>query len=279
MGDKAIYEYTNYTSPIGLVIGRYIYEYDIEHANISILHEAKEISNQIFNLLLKSSKQDREIMVGRLLEKGKSSRAAKLLEVLDNGFLQARKNIIESNQIDSHNILMTRKDSIFVLDKHLSHTRFGEVQFLLKNTYTSYYNLGLNNLVLLYGKKSIGFMKEEDFLVVKGISKSNQDLHSQYMIKFLSNLLYMAEHSDITYVLFELKDFMKKYRNRELPIGYYREFNASSKYRVLLSVHHLNTEYGLQSVSETEDIYSIDIGYNYEVLVKLYQLFSSKYFG
>ena len=69
MGDKAIYEYTNYTSPIGLVIGRYIYEYDIEHANISILHEAKEISDQIFNLLLKSSKQDREIMVGRLLEK------------------------------------------------------------------------------------------------------------------------------------------------------------------------------------------------------------------
>lgn len=279
MGDKPIYEYTSYTSPINLILGRYIYEYDIEHANISILHEAKEISDTVFNLLLKTEKLDREIMIGKLLEKGKSSNAARLLDVLDKGFLQARKNIIESNHIDSHNILMTRKDSIFVLDQRLSQTEFREIKFVLKNVYTSYYNLELSNLILLYGKKPTGFMQEEDFLVIKGISKSNQELHKPYMIKFLTQLLYIAEHSDIKYVLFELKDFMKRYRNRELSVGYYREFNAQSKFRVQISIHQINTEYGVQNISEKEDLYGIDIGFNYEVLVKLYQLFSSKYFG
>lgn len=274
---NTIYTQTNYTSPIYCVVGRYIYEYDIKHANISILHQAGEISDRTFDILQRCSKIDREIMIGKMLEKNSSKDAVRLMNILDQGFMEARKNIIVSNHIEDEYILLTRKDSIFVLDRKLDITKFGEIEFVLKNIYTSYYNLLLNNLMIFYGKKEIGFMQHEPYLVIKGISQDMQLLHKNYMIKAITRFIDMAENTALDTVIFELKEFMQKYRNRELDIGYYREFNAFSRFHITVVINGLITEYGIADVSDIEDPHNLNIGFNYEVLVRLFQIFLRRY--
>ena len=274
--DKKIYELTNYTSDAQCIIGKYIYEYDIKHANISILYNAGILSKDKYDWLSSIDKKDREILIGKLMEKNNSEDAIRISTILENGFKEARRNLIERNNIPDYNIIMTRKDSLLLVNTIPTYTKFGEVEFINKNTYTVYINIGIGNIYLFYGKRNISFMNDEYILVIKGISKELQKLHEMYFISILHNICQLLETGSVTDAIFYLRKIMRLYREKKLPIEYYREFNSSSLYRVPVNVHNIENIYGINTI-DCYSIDNIDIGYNYEVLVHLYQIIMNLY--
>lgn len=274
--DKKIYELTNYTSDTQCIIGKYIYEYDIKHANISILYNAGILSKDKYDWLSSIDKKDREILIGKLMEKNNSEDAIRISTILENGFKEARRNLIERNNIPDYNIIMTRKDSLLLVNTIPTYTKFGEVEFINKNTYTVYINIGIGNIYLFYGKRNISFMNDEYILVIKGISKELQKLHEMYFISILYNICQLLETGSVTDAIFYLRKIMRLYREKKLPIEYYREFNSSSLYRVPVNVHNIENIYGINTIGYYS-IDNIDIGYNYEVLVHLYQIIMNLY--
>lgn len=274
--DKKIYELTNYTSDAQCIIGKYIYEYDIKHANISILYNAGILSKDKYDWLSSIDKKDREILIGKLMEKNNSEDAIRISTILENGFKEARRNLIERNNIPDYNIIMTRKDSLLLVNTIPTYTKFGEVEFINKNTYTVYINIGIGNIYLFYGKRNISFMNDEYILVIKGISKELQKLHEMYFISILYNICQLLETGSVTDAIFYLRKIMRLYREKKLPIEYYREFNSSSLYRVPVNVHNIENIYGINTIGYYS-IDNIDIGYNYEVLVHLYQIIMNLY--
>ena len=64
--------------------------------------------------------------------------------------------------------------------------------------------------------------------------------------------------TDQKQMVYWLNKFIHKYRNRELPIGYYRELNQNHAYRLIDEKFKDPI-----MVSDTGDIEHLDIRYNY----------------
>lgn len=261
-----LYEKDNYVANYSSIISSYIREYDISKANINILKESNCITDDLYNYLLLSPKTEREIYVGKMIRYNNQ-----LSNVLKNGFLNARKNLFESNQIDSFSVLSIKKDAVYLIDKVLEHTQFGLINFKLANVYTSFYKIG--NLELYYGK---------ELLHVKGINDNNiKKYHNDYIYDLLLYIFEMAEDVGVVEVLLTLNQVLEKYKNLELEIGYYREFNANSKYRLNFnSITYGQDTIGLEYIEDTyENKKALNISYNYNFLCELYRIYLTRYFS
>ena len=142
------------------------------------------------------------------------------------------------------------------------------MDFKLKNTYTLYLKIERYEFYYYYNS----YTKEEK-LDVKGINDSKLILHKDYFMDFLLALFNTLQLEGIVEALSLLKNFSLSYIKRDFPIGYYREFNSESGYR-------LEDDYYIYKLSAaTEyDKHLIDIRYNYEILRDIYGLLVSFYF-
>jgi hypothetical protein len=77
----------------------------------------------------------------------------------------------------------------------------------------------------------------------------------------------LLERSSINDAIGYLSDICEQYLKRELPVGYYREFNSASLYKVSL----YDVSYGLYNASDLDKA-SIDINYNYTILRELWSI-------
>lgn len=257
-----IIEQDVYNTPINVLINTMIREYDISKANINILLYYGKISSKEYNRLLIAPKIEREKEIGLIQRYNKD-----ISETLKKGFVEFRKQLFISNKLKESDILAIRKDAVFVIDKELKDTVFGNVEFKMKNVYSSFYRIKMYQTLEMY------FSSTD--LEVKGIGDESLKLHKNFMIDYLQYIFYEAETRPIYTVLVELKNFMDAYRNKELSIEYYREFNNFSRYKTLYKV--LDQTVYLDSISG-KDIDTVDISYNYEFLNKLYQIYLNMYF-
>lgn len=272
MNDGSLMNADKYTSPVSHLVNTYIREYDIRKANINILYAQKVISLETYTRLMNSPKLVREKEIG-LMQRNDP----KISKALSNGFIKARKDLFFSNGMNEYQVLAIKKDAVFTIDKVLSNTKFDNIEFALKNIYTSYYHI--YNYEIYYSHKNDG----NYILDVKGIGDDSLELHETGIASAICEIFRNREMYDLTYTITSLKDFITQYTSRNLPIQYYREFNNRSLFKTMASLagsdYYIDIDTSTIFSDDEKDIKStLDIGYNYNFLCKIYQMYLDEYF-
>lgn len=257
------YNKDNYLTPQKYIFSSIITEYDISKANINILKYKGKINDKEYNYALSLDKKSREIYIG-LKQKNPSVSTA-----LQNGFAEFREKFVVANNFTEADIVSIKKDAIFVLNKKAKVTCFDNVVFMEKNIYNSYMNL--NRLEIYYGSDPV---TDTDKIDIKGISDELLPLHENYMICFLCTVLDYIQSNSIKEVYEMILQFEKMYRNKELAVEFYREFNADSMYRISVN----DTQYLLDTITPQE-FYYLNISTNYSIIQEIFKLVSSIYFN
>lgn len=261
-----LWKSVNYTADIDYLIGSFVREYDIAKANINILLWKGLISIEQYNFLYNADRMTRQITIGKMRASNPD-----LGKALDDGVLEVKKLFFESNNIQDYEVLAIKNDAVYIINKIPMITKFDNVEFVCKNVYTSY--LRINRIQYLY---YFDTMTKKEVLDIKGIGEQQVALHQNFFYEFLLELLNVSTVDSIETVLLLIQAFSQKYVNLDLEIGYYREFNPSSCYRIRGGLHYMNL---LADHLPEKDKGCVDISYNYSILRELYKIFSQIYFN
>lgn len=248
-----IVENAIYTAPISYIIGTYIREYDISKANINILYHENKLKQTQYNFLYSCPKIQREIYIGKMIKNN-----PELYTVLKNGIRKFRVKLYTSNSLNDSDILSIKNDALFIIDKELMNTKFDNIQFLLKNIYTSYYKI--------YNMEFY-FDRINDKLDVKGMGDSLK-YHEEYFGDLLKFLMSEAETHSPEVFIKTIRECINSFVHYEYPIQYYREFNNRSNYKSKIRI--ANESYYMNTLPEDSDPSMIDISFNYGILYTLY---------
>ena len=205
-----LYKRTLYTKKVQYIINE-IHEYDISKANISILLQGGYISQNEYNMYLQMSKMQREIAIGNLQKDSKFSK------VISDGFMQARKCLIEANNLTEDDIVSIKKDAFYVM-KRLQYTSFNNIKFTLRNSYHMF--IYCRGIEIYYGMNEFDG-NDSGIIDIKGINDNKLSLHMSYL-SFLAYIFKYVLNNNTPMAIQELMSFIQKYNNRELDIDYYR---------------------------------------------------------
>jgi hypothetical protein len=218
--DHDLWKRDLYLQDIDYIIGANIYEYDMKNAgyNLSIKYEL--LDQATLDYLGTLTKEERTIRIGLLMRDHSVYRKS-----LTASFAKMRKRFFIDNEIAEHHVLSIKKDAIFLINKSCDQTKFGSVEFVLKNRYTSFHRF--DNLEFYY--RNTG-----KTLHVKGIKDENLPYHEEFMLTFLKDVFALLETSDNKTIVSKIKKFASMYKNRKLANGFYRELNPHSMYTLKL---------------------------------------------
>ena len=216
----------NYKPQLPYIVNQFITEYDIAKANINVLLYKKAITEDQYNELYNSEKDYREIRIG-LMERYNP----KISEIKAQGIMEFRKMFCEANELQDQDILTIKNDAIYVIGKFPINTKFYNITFVRKCTYTLF--MLLDKLEVYYGCDPITGYEVID---IKGINDNTLLLHKDYMITFLCDVFYKLQNGAPQDAANTCSDFLEKYLRLELDVGFYREFNSRSQYRFDSSV-------------------------------------------
>ena len=93
---------------------------------------------------------------------------------------------------------------------------------------------------------------------IKGIGDENIKLHEDGILAFIINFFNKMQHQSKKDVLRYVTNQYSLYKQHKLPVEYYREFNASSKYRVLNNENELWDDWLDERKDELNIQYNID---------------------
>ena len=249
------YKMKNYTLDIKYLTNRFIYEYDISKANLNILYHEGVVSKKDYDLIMQFGRGQREIYFGNLQRNNKE-----ISEILANGIAKARKAFIEANNLNDMNILSVKNDAIFVIDNKPRVTKFDNIEFKLKNTYTSYFNI--NKLEIYY---YLDLVSNEENLDVKGISDERLALHAGFFLNILCEVFEAIQTNSVEHCIRLINDIYIKYINKQLPYGYYREFNSDSLFRITFP----NNMECLTTIMNPENFKYINMMNNLRIIMEL----------
>jgi hypothetical protein len=244
-------------------IGKYITEYDIEKANISVLYAMGVLDKPTYDMLYKADKQYREVYIGKMQRKDPFISQKKA-----EGIRWYRKKFIEDNNIPDNRILAIKNDAIYVIGEPCNKRQFDDlINFRIANVYTVFAKVG--KLELYYGFDPINGTERID---VKGINDAKLELHREYMIYHICSLFYNLQNCNDEKAINEQSEILEKYLTRCLPAGFYREFNADSMFRI-------NTRFStfqLHMIGD-EDVGMVDISCNLRILSDLNAILTDRY--
>ena len=267
-----LWEKTFWTAPLDYVTSTYIREYDISKANINVLLKLGLINQEQYNYFYRLNKQAREVMVGYFLQEHKDDKYG---QQLIKGIREERRLFFEANDIQDYEVLSIKNDAVFLIEKVPSVTRFDGIEFINKETFTSFYKLDRKFNKEMYYKLDIP--NDIEILEIKGMSDKAYKEHEPYMIDFLKVLFGTIETTDISEALNLLQIFSDRYIKHELDIGYYKRFDSISGYDTVIKTT-LGDMYNINYLAE-KDRGIIEIGYNYAILMNLYKYVANMYFS
>ena len=247
---EKILESKDWLSSIRYHSGRII-EYDIKSANANVLYREGAISKETYDYLIRLPKIEREIAVGKM-----EQRDSALYHTLMNGIFKLRRQLIEENNIQEEEIVRVATDAIYINRfDNLKYTKFDNVTFVPKSEYS-------NMMILLDLIVFSRYINNNIDIDVKGLGNSMQ-YHQQYMLSLIANVIYMFERVSLLDSIRYLTQMYEQYVKLQLPIGFYRELNPYSGYRV----KNMN-----MVVFEGSDVNMVDIGYNIRYLRELHNI-------
>lgn len=258
-----LYENINYTNKeIPFLISNYIREYDIRKANINILYNANVISDNEYNYLLNAPRDERQVKIG-LLEQHNPF----IVKILQDGIIKAKEQFFKANNITNNDVLCIKNDAVFLINKVAYNNKFGNIEFVNKNVYTSFYRL--NNLELYYYND---MMLGTEKIDIKGMKDQQLMLHQKYFLEFLLVTFESAQTQSIKDTLDIVITFYNRYLNLEVEKEYYREFNPESLY----SMKKISNIFSYKSPYITqEQLKQVDISHNLNMIRQLFQYYSS----
>mgnify|MGYP001388216780 CR=1 FL=1 len=239
----SIYKNDIWTRDIDYIINANIYEYDMKNAGFNLIKYYELLDKKTIDNLESLPKNIRNIQIGLLMKENKDFN-----NKLTQSFRKMRKTFLFSNQVKEHQILSIKKDAIYLVNKACENTKFKNVEFVLKNRYTSFHKF--SNIEFYYRNKG-------QVLDVKGIKDDKLEPHKDYMCKFLKDIFNLLETSSNERIVSKLKHFSKFYKSRKLEYQYYRELNSDSYYSLIVD--------GSRTIKSETYItgFDIDISYNY----------------
>jgi len=240
---------SNFTNKNNLyMFNRTIYEYDIHSADINLCVYYNLLPQNKIDSILKLDKTRRVVKIGNM-QKDKEFR-----DKLTTAFANIRREFYDNNDLDISDIIAVKKDAIFTTKK-CEITEFGNVTFEIKNLYTSF--IQIKNLEFYYGY---------DRCDVKGIDDRYLKLHDDGIMKVVHMFFKKMETGSTQDTLIYLNRICSKYKLRDLPLSFYREFNVNCKYTII-------------GTTDTYDDYweerkaEIDISYNFiNILIPLVKI-------
>lgn len=244
-----LYEKDNYKAPINMVINQTIVEYDMKSANTSLAREFHLLPEKEITRIENLPKMDREISIGLIKQRNREYSEKEKI-----AFCAARKMFFDQNELDDGDILSIKRDAIFVF-RYVKHEQVTDnINFRMKNVYSSFLSLGVD---VFYNSEKLD---------IKGIDDQiYEERHKEYFGGFLHDFIRRAEVTEKDKLLRYLRNFYDDYKWRRLDPGYYREFNARSQYKYL-DGKYADEEY-------LEDLFQVDIGHNLNILLKLMRYF------
>ena len=226
------------------IFGSDIVEYDIRSAGLSLIKYYDLLPQKTIDFLEGMEKDARNKQIGMIQRDDPVFK-----ERLKESFVNIRKVFFETNDIQDNEILAIKKDSIFTLDRHMSQRTCGPVEFVRKNTYTSY--LYLNNYEIYINS----MLRKID---IKGLSDYEE--HRAYMLDFLISFCAVNEGAPSKKLpISRLLTFIDKYRHKDLPAGYYRRLSQENNFIIF---DEINEEWVEVNDIDTSK-YDVDISYNY----------------
>ena len=242
-----LWERDSYKTPVKALFNHRIVEYDMKSANTSIAREFGLLPEKRIKELENLPKKDREIAVGLILRDNPGYSEKQKL-----GFIAARKLFFTQNEILDEEVVAIKRDAIFVMRYVDNEQVTDNIDFRMKNVYSSFINLG----------KNIEIYYNQEGLDIKGIDDEiYKERHSEYFGMFLYSLIRRIESSERNSYLTYLRMMFDMYKHRQLDSGYYREFNAKSQF-YYLDGSYANEEY-------IEDLNAVDISCNLNIILKL----------
>lgn len=226
-----------------------IREFDMKSAGLNIIKSLKLLPEKTIKELEQMPKMESKIKIG-IMQRNNRQLAKDMLK----GFEYYRERFIKENNIESKDILSIKKDAIFLINKGIQKDTFDYVVFDCKNRYTSYYYF--NGLEFYFNSMTRA-------IDVKGISDKKLKKHNKYILKFLRNMFYYIELGNSKESIRYLKKFADKYRHKELPVGYYREFNSESAFKFA----DITLFGGIYTTDLKLSIDDVDIFYNYNNVI------------
>lgn len=266
-----LYEEINYTADISYLTNTFITEFDISKANINILYLNKVIDEETYQYLYSAERMVRQKYVGMLQKNN-----PQITKVLQNGIIEAKKQLFTANNIQDYDVLMIKNDAVFVINRNLEYTDFGLIKFIPKNVYTSFYKIDnpIIKMEMLYYYSNID---KKEYLHIKGVSDSVLSLHKDYFYQVLKDIFYSVQTSGVETAMRMIKDIYIQYINYQLPSGYYRKFDNTSNYH-FNSFSKLSTGYSIDNIDESMKS-KLDISYNLHILMEIQKILISIYFN
>lgn len=218
--DSQLYKKHSYLNKnVRFLVSTEITEYDISQAGYSLCKQYNLLPKSKMDTLESLSKKARHIKIGKYQRSDKT-----FSKQLTECFIEARRLFFSHNELIDDDILSIKKDAIFVIGKKCRYEDFGEIHFRPKNEYSSYGNFSdcefYYNILL-------------DKIDIKGISDELLEKHEEYMVYFIKKMFKHLEVDPKEVTLRYLRRFIDNYKNGNLPVGYYREFNKQSVFNVL----------------------------------------------
>lgn len=239
--------WTNATIPF--LFNRQIIEYDMKRAGLSLIKEYQLLPKETIKKIESyRSKHEQDVIIGRMERTNKE-----LVKAKKEAFTAAREQFYRLNDLEETDILDVRKDAIFVT-RNCPHNKFGEyIEFRPKNVYSSFLRVGKRKIELFYCAP--------DIIDVKGIKDEIVPLHKDGMLTFFTIFIRKMETGNTIDAIRYLRRMIDHYKNLELPLDYYREFDQGSSYRSIRN----------ETVEEWWDdrVSELDISYNYQILCRL----------
>ena len=261
---NSLWERKNYLLDIDYLIATTISEYDIRKANISILYSEGVIDKSHYEFLYSADRMTRQVEVGYMIRNDKDIQHA-----LDEGLKKYKKIFFEANGISDSDILSIKNDAVFIMKKKPSNTKFGVVEFVNKNSYSSF--IKICKRLEVYFRSDIANNRFD--IDIKGIADSKLPSHSA-ILSVIADVLYFIEVGDLKDGLKYISDFYNQYINRLLPIEFYRNFDDESQFIINAGV----SQYRLNNC-DISMINILDISYNLNVIQELYAILSNIYFS
>ena len=250
----------DYKAPINFYFNR-VYEYDIRQANVSVMRAFKVLPDSVLDKLANLPKIDRNTTIGNL---EKDKKYEHLIGDIAKGIKYAKRELFLANRIQTEEILSIKNDAVFLLGRKLKETKFGPIEFILKNQYSMFHRI--EDIEFYYNMK-------DDTLTIKGISDQvlETEDHINGMLKFFRTVFRYLLRGNREKLREYLIDFADKYKARKLPYQYYRELKSDNQYRSGMIIG----EYALNLTQITqEQVMQLDINYNYQrFILPLLQLY------
>lgn len=266
--ENKLYNNKNYFNDYyRFIIGKYIREYDMRKSNISILYDKGIITLDEFIRLDKAPREFRQVYIGKMILS-----KPEIQEILDKGVIEYKEKLFKANNIKEYNVLTIKNDAVFIIDKKLECTKFGNIEFRDKNVYTSFYRLGNKNKKELY--YYFNNTNYNEVLDVKGINDNMLFLHEDYLMEFFRVLFCTAQTESIKECIELLTSFIEQYRKLELDVEYYRRFDSDCMYDLMPTT--VMGSFKVPFINEYQK-YSININYNLKLLLDLNKIFSDVY--